>query len=134
VRLFPGVALARLRHLVDHVVQPGMPFRRHLGAFRLAIVDDPAPLAAEPAAAQPPRLVALQPVIPVAVIVDADRRAAQPGQQPCSERCAHAVLSRCGAAGYRTARSRGKDSRPIYMYEKKRVMRTYLVTTPGGAR
>src|SRR5713226_8660449 len=28
--LFPGVALARLGQFVDHVMQPAMPFRRHL--------------------------------------------------------------------------------------------------------
>src|SRR5271168_2469550 len=67
VVLFPGIALARLRQLVDHVMQPGMPFRRHLGAFRLAIVDDPAPLAAETPAAAPGRLVAPEAVVAVAI-------------------------------------------------------------------
>src|SRR6266436_9641610 len=65
VVLFPGIALARLGQLVDHVVQPGMPFRRHLGALRLAIVDDPAPVAAEAPAAEPRRLVALQAIVAV---------------------------------------------------------------------
>src|SRR5271170_7966034 len=51
VVLFPGMALARLRQLVDHVMQPGMPFRRHLGALGFAIIDHPAPLAAEASAA-----------------------------------------------------------------------------------
>src|SRR5712691_9873378 len=50
VVLFPGIALARLGQRVDHVVQPGMPFRRDLGALWLAIIDDPAPVAAEPPA------------------------------------------------------------------------------------
>src|SRR5205807_3202725 len=45
VVLFPGMALARPGRLVDHMMQPGMPFGRHFGAFRLAIVDDPAPVA-----------------------------------------------------------------------------------------
>jgi hypothetical protein len=63
VVLFPGMALARLGQFVDHVMQPGMPFRRHLGAFRLAVVDDPAPLAAEAPAAQPRRLVAPEAVV-----------------------------------------------------------------------
>src|SRR6202030_2333981 len=78
--------------LIDRMMQPGMPFRRHLGPLRLALVDDPAALAAEAGAAQPLRLVALQPVVAVAVGVAADRRAAQPGQQPCSERRAHAAI------------------------------------------
>ena len=89
VRLFPRIARARPRHLVDHMVQPGVPFRRHLRALGLALVDDPAPLAAEPAAAEPLRLVASLAVIAVAVVVGADQFAAQPCQQPCSERLAH---------------------------------------------
>src|SRR5437667_6720189 len=89
VRLLPGIALARLRHLVDHVVQPGVPLRRHLGTLRLAIVDDPAPLAARPPAAAPDRLIALEAIVAVAVGVGADGLAAQPGQQPCSKRRAH---------------------------------------------
>src|SRR6266496_3344164 len=80
VVLFPGMALARLGRLVDHVVQPGMPFRRYLGAFRLAIVDDPAPVAPEPPAAAPCRLVALETVITIPVRVGTDIHAAQPGQ------------------------------------------------------
>src|SRR5258708_15399926 len=52
VVLFPGVALARRWHLVDHVVQPGVPLRRHFGALRLAVVDDPAPDATEAPAAE----------------------------------------------------------------------------------
>src|ERR1700693_1578573 len=70
--LFPGMALARLGQLVDHVMQPGMPFRRHLGAFRLAVIDDPAPVAAEAPAAPPRRLVALEAVVAVAVGIAAD--------------------------------------------------------------
>src|SRR5216684_4563949 len=80
VVLFPGMALARLGQLVDHVMQPGMPFRRHLGAFRLAVVDDPAPVAAESPAAPPRRLVAPEAIVVVAVGVAADRHPAQPGQ------------------------------------------------------
>src|SRR5438270_1636189 len=80
MRLLPRVTLARLRHLVDHVMQPGMPFRRHLRALRLAVVDDPAPFAAEAPAPEPPRLVAFQPVVAVAVIVGTHERAPQPGQ------------------------------------------------------
>src|SRR5712691_6053252 len=89
VVLFPGMALARLGWLVDHVMQPGMPFRRHLGALRLAIVDDPAPVAPETPAAEPRRLVALEPVIAIPVGVGADIHAAQPGQYSRSERRAH---------------------------------------------
>src|SRR5712691_4040847 len=52
VRQLPRIFLARRWHLVDHVVQPGVPLRRHLGTLGLAVVDDPAPVAAEaPAAA-----------------------------------------------------------------------------------
>src|SRR5277367_1546801 len=58
VILLPRMALARLGQVVDHVMQPGMPFRRHLGAFRLAVVDDPAPVAAESPTAVQRRLVA----------------------------------------------------------------------------
>src|SRR5712691_12396444 len=80
VVLFPGIALARLGQLVDHVVQPGMPFRRHLGALRLAIVDDPAPVAAKPPAAAPRRLLAPEAIIAIPVGIRADDFAAQPSQ------------------------------------------------------
>src|SRR5206468_1581185 len=80
VVLFPGIALAWARHLVDHVMQPSMPFRRHLRAFRGPLIDDPAPLTAEPPAAPAGRLVALQPVIAVAIGIGADDLAAQPSQ------------------------------------------------------
>src|SRR5438046_3315830 len=39
MRLLPRVTLARPRHVVDHVMQPGMTFRRRLLALRLAVVD-----------------------------------------------------------------------------------------------
>src|ERR1051325_6631497 len=52
VRLFPGIALPRLWDLVIHMVQPRVPFRRYLRPLGLALVDDPAPFAAEPAAAE----------------------------------------------------------------------------------
>src|SRR5712691_1652996 len=80
VVLFPGIALARLRQLVDHVVQPGMPFRRHLGALRLTVVDDPAPIAAEAPAAAPRRLLAPEAVIAIPVGIGANEFATQPGQ------------------------------------------------------
>src|SRR5579885_55138 len=67
VRLLPRIARPHPRHRVHRMVQPGVPFRRHLRALRLAAVDDPAPLAAEAAAAATARPVALQPVIAVAV-------------------------------------------------------------------
>src|SRR5438034_10372678 len=89
VVLFPGMALARLGRLVDHVMQPGMPLRRHLGALRLAIVDDPPPVAAESPAAPPLRLVASKAVVAVAVGVGADRHPAQPRQYSGSKRRAH---------------------------------------------
>src|SRR5262249_7671689 len=73
MRLLPGIALPRLRHFINHVVQPGMPFRRHLRALGLAIVDNPAPLAAETPSAERLRLVAFQPVVAVAVIVASSR-------------------------------------------------------------
>src|SRR5216683_3965666 len=111
VVLFPGMALARLGQLVDHMMQPGMPFRRHLGAFRLAIVDDPAPVAAKPPAAAPRRLLALEPVIAVPVGIGADGFAAQPGQYSGSERCAHFLalartLSHCRRPTVKSAPSR----------------------------
>src|ERR1700674_2498018 len=81
VVLFPEITPARHRHLVDHVMQPGMPFRRHLGAFGLAVIDDPSPIATEAPATEPRRLVAFEAVVAVAVGVRADEFAAQPSQQ-----------------------------------------------------
>src|SRR6266851_6610132 len=92
VVLFPGMALARLGQLVDHVMQPGMPFRRHLGALRLAIIDDPAPVAAEPPAAAPGRLLAPEAVIAIPIGIGPDGFAAQPGQYSGSECCAHFLV------------------------------------------
>src|SRR5438876_11712410 len=66
--LLPSVAATflRARHLVDRVMQPGMPFRRHLGRLRLTLIDDPALLAARPSAAAPQRVIAPLAVIAVA--------------------------------------------------------------------
>src|SRR5262249_50718824 len=82
VRLFPGMPRAGgARQFVDRVVQPGMPFRRHLRSFRLAIIDDPAFLAAGPTPAAPQRLSAALAVIAVTVRIGADQLAAKPSQQ-----------------------------------------------------
>src|SRR5208283_1657485 len=101
VRLFPGIVRPRAGHLVDRVMQPGVPLRRNLRALRLALVDDPAPLAAEAAAATPGRLVALEAVIGVAIRVRADPLAAQPSQESRPKRRHHPVPSE--RADYRTA-------------------------------
>src|SRR4051794_20109520 len=53
VRLLPGIALARSRHLVKAVMQPRVPFRWHLRGLDVAVVDDPAAVAAETAATHP---------------------------------------------------------------------------------
>src|SRR5215831_11478663 len=87
VRLFPGIPRAvGARQFVDRVVQPGMPFRRHLRSFRLAIIDDPAFLAAGPAPAAPQRLSTALTVIAVTVRIGADQFAAKPGEQARAER------------------------------------------------
>src|ERR1700730_18159252 len=87
VRLLPGIAgTVGARHLVHRMVQPGMPFRRHFRCLWLAVVDDPALLAAEPAAATPQGGGAAIAVIAVAVAVGADQFAPQPGQQTRAER------------------------------------------------
>src|SRR5260370_17237683 len=82
VRFFPGMArTVGARHLVHRMVQPGMPFRRHFRPLRLAVVDDPALLAAEPAAAAPQRCPAALAVIAVAVTFVAARFPPQPTHQ-----------------------------------------------------
>src|SRR5215472_7575378 len=87
VRLLPGIARpVGARQLVDRMVQPGMPFGRHLRAFRLAIVDNPTLLAAGAASAAPHRPAAALAIIAVAVIVRADPFAPQPSQQTRAER------------------------------------------------
>src|SRR5262245_38444743 len=43
MRLLPCLGLVvRPWRFVQDIVQPAMPFRRHLGGFRRAIIDDPA--------------------------------------------------------------------------------------------
>src|SRR6201995_148047 len=87
VRYLPGRAgPVAARQLVHGMVQPGMPFRGHLRRLRLAVVDDPPLLAAEPAAAAPQRPGPAFAVIAVAVIVGADQLAPQPSQQTRAER------------------------------------------------
>src|SRR5690349_3286364 len=77
MRLFPGIARAvGPRQLVDRVMQPGMPLRRHLRRLRLAMVDHPALLAARPPAAAPHRPAALLAVIAVAKAVSPHQLAA----------------------------------------------------------
>src|SRR5688500_434388 len=46
--LLPRIAQASavLGRVLDRVMQPAMPFWRHLGSLRLALVDDPAALVA----------------------------------------------------------------------------------------
>src|SRR5690348_11772226 len=53
--LLPGAArrAARRRRLLDDMVQPGVPLRRHLGGLGLALVEHPALLAAAGEAARP---------------------------------------------------------------------------------
>src|SRR5690606_13456413 len=60
------------------VMQPGMPFRRHLGGFLAARVQNPAAFAA----VQRPALVL---VITVAELVGADELAVNPGMQQRSD-------------------------------------------------
>src|SRR5207244_3054997 len=75
--LLPGVAdPVRARHLIDRVVQPGVPFGGNLGPLRLALIDDPALLAAGPPAAPLQRLAATLAIIAVAKAVGPDQRAA----------------------------------------------------------
>src|SRR5579863_2804263 len=75
VRLLPGIALTLAGNLVDRVVQPGVPLRRHFRPFRRALVDQPATLAREASAPAPGRLVALEAIIPVAVLIRSNQRA-----------------------------------------------------------
>src|SRR5438067_1025 len=85
--LLPGVAdPVRARHLIDRVVQPGVPFGGNLGPLRLALIDDPALLAAGPPAAPLQRLAATLAIIAVAKAVGPDQLAAEPRQQSRAER------------------------------------------------
>src|SRR5208282_1825765 len=87
VLLLPGIADAiGARHLVDRVVQPGVPLGWHLGPLRLAIIDDPALFAAGAPTAAPQRLGTLLAIVPVAEIVGPDQLAPEPGQQSRAER------------------------------------------------
>src|ERR1700722_739042 len=92
MRLLPRKMRPLARHLVDRVMQPGMPFGRDFRAFRFAVIDDPAPLAAEAATAPPRWPVALEPIIRIAVGVGSDPFAAQPGQESRPE-CRHLPIS-----------------------------------------
>src|SRR5215470_12298691 len=73
VWLLPGIAdTVRPRELVNGVMQPGVPFRRHLGALGLAVIDDPALFTARPPAALSHRLGAPLAVIAVTIWIGAD--------------------------------------------------------------
>src|SRR5215467_4308671 len=109
--------LARGHYYVDRVVQPGMPFRRHLRSFRLAIIDDPALLAAGPAPAAPQRFSAALAVIAVTVRIGADQFAAKPSQQARAERhrFIHASSSpRCGFIAPHAVGRKALPSRNIW--------------------
>src|ERR1700731_57138 len=67
-------------------MQPGVPFRGHLGPFGLASIHDPALFAAGAPAAAPQRLRPLLAIITVAETVGADQLAAEPGQQARADR------------------------------------------------
>src|SRR5579875_1228351 len=86
--LLPRIAAPAVgaRHLVDRVVQPGMPFRRHLGALGFAGIDHPALFAAE--AAAPARELAppLLAIVAIAETVGADKLTAEPSQQTRAKR------------------------------------------------
>ena len=71
--LFPGPAHQRLdrRRLVEGVVQPAVPFGRHLRGLGIAVVDHPAALVLVVAVAVVPGFV-----VAVAVVVLADEDAA----------------------------------------------------------
>ena len=79
VRFLPVPAGRRVgRHLVGRVVQPRVPFRRHLRTLDLATVENPA------AAASRPGLLLLK--IPVPVGVGAYEFSFSPGEQRRSQR------------------------------------------------
>src|SRR5205085_6625633 len=88
VRLLPGIfELAAVGgQLVHGVVQPGVPFGRHLGGLGLALVHHPATLATVAAAAAPERTRRLLAVIAVAELVGADELALPLREKPRAER------------------------------------------------
>jgi hypothetical protein len=140
----PRIAQPRLRHLVIHIVQPSVPFRRHLGPLGLALIH-PAPHAAEPAAAERLRRDVFQLLVPVAVFAGAHKLAVQPCQQPCSESCAHLVptlrpaLSHCrgdsAKPGSRLQNLVENPAKIIALRENRSFSRyTVYMTVPPPAR
>src|SRR5271165_2784974 len=83
----PGIAgaCARMRDLVNRVMQPGVPLGRHLRSFRGASVHDPSFLTACPTAAAHQLPPPLFPVVAVAEAVNPNILAAQPSQQSCAK-------------------------------------------------
>src|SRR6185312_15058196 len=79
MRLLPGIfRLATIRRdLVDRMMQPTMPFRRHARAFGLAFIKHPALLAAEAAAAALELPLGLVAVVAIAERIRADLLAAE---------------------------------------------------------
>src|SRR5439155_817205 len=81
VLFLPRVAhTVRARHLVDRMVQPGMPLLGHLGPFRLALIDDPALFTAGSPAAAPRRLGTPFAIVAVAESVGPNQLAPEPSQ------------------------------------------------------
>src|SRR5579862_3244459 len=87
MRLLPRPARGRrIRQIVRDVMEPPVPFRRHLGCLGLALVEHPAPLPALHAAALDERRAFPLAVIAIAGAVAADQLAAPPGKEPRPDR------------------------------------------------